>query len=295
MPAFDDLWNYNEPALTELKFRELLPEAEQSSDAEYLAELLTQIARAEGLQQKFEDAHRTLNRVDGLLTSHMKTAPVRSALERGRVLNSSGQRQKSVDYFKQALVLADASGLEFHAVDAAHMLGIVTPSSESLQWNEEAIRRSEGARDPRARRWLGSLYNNTGWTYFDMEQYGDALRMFEKDMELFSSEGKRTELGIARWSAAKVLRHLGRVAEALEVQKELLGWPELQGGSNEGYTHEEIGECLNHLGLTSEASPHFARAWELLRMDPWLSRDEPARLERLKQLGRLPDQAEDSA
>jgi len=35
----------------------------------------------------------------------------------------------------------------------------------------------------------------------------------------------------------------------------------------------------------AEAAPHFARAWELLHNDPWLSRDEPERLARLKRLG----------
>src|SRR5262245_47915519 len=159
LPAFDDLWNYDDPAGTEAKFRELLPTARQSSDQHYLAELLTQIARAQGLQQKYADAHATLDEVDAALKPDMKTAKVRCLLERGRVLNSSGKAEESVPAFKQALQLAQESALEYYAVDAAHMLGIATKAQESLRWNEEAMRLAEAAKDPRARRWLGPLYN----------------------------------------------------------------------------------------------------------------------------------------
>ena len=285
LPAFDDLWNYDDPAATEASFRELLPAARQSSDPGYAAELLTQIARAQGLQQKYAEAHATLDEVNALLTPDTTTAKVRFLLERGRVLNSSGKPQESVPHFKQALELAQEAGLEFYAVDAAHMLGIAEKGEESLRWNEQAIRLAEAARDPKARRWLGPLYNNTGWTYFDMKQYAEALKLFERDIEYRKHNGNNVEVGIARWSAAKMLRHLGRVEESLELQMELLGDADRRNNDSEGYTREEIGECLLLLHRPSEATPHFARAWELLQNDPWLRQDEPERLARLKKLG----------
>jgi tetratricopeptide (TPR) repeat protein len=293
LPEFDSLWNYDDPTGTEAKFRELLPGAQAAGDSGYLAELLTQIARAQGLQQKFADANATLDQADALTQPdhpdhpEMKTARVRILLERGRGLNSSGKPEESIRYFKDALKLAGDAGLEFHAVDSVHMLGIATKGEESLRWNEEAIRMSEAAKDPRARRWLGPLYNNTGWTYFDLRRYDDALKMFQKDLAFRTPSGNKVEIGIARWSAAKVLRYLGRVDEALKIQMELLQLPELKGGDNEGYTREEIGECLILLGRQAEAVPHFAIAWQLLHDDPWLKRDEPKRLDRLKTLGEV--------
>lgn len=282
---FDSWWNYEDAAGTESKFRELLPRAEASGDPAYTAELLTQIARTQGLQMKFDEAHATLDRADSAITPYMKTAKARSLLERGRVFNSSGKPDLSVPLFKDALAQARDAKLDYFAVDAAHMLGIVTKGDDALRWNEEAMTLAEGAQDPRARRWLGPLYNNTGWTYFDMKRYPEALRLFEKDIDFRTGAGKTEEAGIARWSRAKVLRHLGRVDEALKVQLELLEVPELQGGTNEGYTREEVGECLLALGKPKEAAAHFARAWELLREDPWIVRDEAERLERLKKLG----------
>ena len=282
---FDTFWSFDDPAGTEAKFRDLLPKARQSGNQSYTAELLTQVARAQGLQQKFAEAQATLDEVEALLKPEMKTARVRSVLERGRLLNSSRKREESLPVFTQALRMAQEFGLEYYAVDAAHMLGIAAKDKESLKWNEEAIQLAATAKDVKARRWLGALYNNTAWTYFDMGQFSEALKLFERDIEFRKQSGNNAEVGIARWSAAKMHRHLGRVEESLKLQMELLGDPDRKNNDSEGYTREEIGECLLLLKRPADAAPHFARAWELLHEDPWLSRDEPDRLARLKKLG----------
>jgi tetratricopeptide (TPR) repeat protein len=279
------LWNYDDPAGTESRFRAMLPKARASSNEAYTAELLTQIARTQGLQQKFTEAAATLDEVDVMLKPEMKTARVRSLLERGRVLNSSLRSEESLVFFTQALQLAQESALEYYAVDAAHMLGVAAKGMEALRWNEEGIRLAEAAKDPKARRWLGPLYNNTGWTYFDLGRYDQALKIFERDVEFRRQSGNNVEFGIARWSVAKMLRHLGHVEQSLKLQMELLEEPDRKNNDAEGYTREEIGECLLLLNRPVEATSHFSRAWELLKNDPWLTRDEPARLARLKTLG----------
>ena len=285
LPSLDALWNFDDPAGTEARFRELLPRARESSDPNYAAELLTQIARTQGLQRKFDEAHATLDAVDASLKPEMKVAKVRSLLERGRVFNSSGKAKESIPIFKDALRAAQESGFENYAIDAAHMLGIAEKGKDSLKWNLEAIGLAEAAKDPKARRWLGPLYNNTGWTYFDMGEYAEALRLFERDIEFRRQTATNVEVGIARWSAAKMLRHLGRVEDSLQLQTQLLDDSDRKNNDSEGYTREEIGECLLLLNRPREAAPYFARAWELLHDDPWLSRDEPERLARLKRLG----------
>jgi tetratricopeptide (TPR) repeat protein len=283
---FDGWWDYNDPSGTEAKFRQALSEQRTTANPGYIVELLTQIARTQGLQMKFDEAHATLDEADSGLTPAMDTARVRSLLERGRVFNSAGMAERSVPLFEESLARARAAGLDAYAVDAAHMLGIVARGDDSLRWNETAMSLAEASADPVAQKWLGALYNNTGWTYFDLKRYPDALRMFERDVAFRDQGSNKEAAGIARWSRAKVLRHLGRVDEALSSQKELLDWPELQGGENEGYTREEIAECLMALGRSGEAKPHFARAWELLRENIWLKRDEPERLARLERMSK---------
>jgi len=94
------------------------------------------------------------------------------------------------------------------------------------------------------------------------------------------AEGER----IGRWSIAHTLRKQGRVENALTALRALAAdyGPD---GDPSGYTQEELGECLLALDRADEARPHFAAAHAILKDDVWLQRDEPARLERLAELG----------
>src|SRR3954463_317333 len=91
LPAFDTIWDYDQPAVSEARFRALLPQAEAAGDAGYLAELWTQIARAQGLQREFAGAHTTLDHAEALGLGAGPRARVRLLLERGRAWNSAGQ------------------------------------------------------------------------------------------------------------------------------------------------------------------------------------------------------------
>ena len=284
---FDALWDYNDPAGTEVKFRELLPGAKESSDKSYYAQLLTQIARTEGLQRKFEDAHQTLDTVEVLLTDELIVAKIRYLLERGRVYNSSNQPDKSKPLFLEAWELGVAKGEDFYAIDAAHMLGIVEPPEKQLEWAGKAIELAEKSTDQRARNWLGSLYNNTGWTYHDLKQYDKALELFEKSLRW--REGKNDEEGIriAKWTIARTYRSLGRIEKALQIQRELEKEFEQKGIEHEGYVFEELGECLLLLQKEDEARKYFKLAYDLLSKNQWLVANQPERLQRLRQLGSL--------
>lgn len=284
---FDSLWNYDNPAATEAKFRELLPDAKSMGDTGYYAELLTQIARTQGLQQQFDFAHATLDTVQGMLRAAGEKAHVRYLLERGRAFNSDGKAVEAIPLFTEAWETALKEHLDFYAVDAAHMLGIVAPSDQRMAWNEKALELAEKSSDPRARKWQGSLYNNIGWTYFDQKKYYTALDMFQKAVVSRREQGAPIPLRVAEWCLAKTYRMLGRVDEALIIQQRLLKEWQGAGEDNDGYVYEELGECLMTLNRPEEAVPYFAKAYELLSTDIWLSRDEPARLQRLKELGRV--------
>jgi tetratricopeptide (TPR) repeat protein len=282
-PDFDSLWDYNDPAGTEVRFRALLPGMHAAGDTGYLAELLTQIARTLSLQQRFEEAHRALDEAEALLPKATPRARVRYLLERGRTYNSSKRKEEARPLFMQAWELASAEGEDFYAVDAAHMVAIVEPPERQLVWLELAMNRARESTDPRARGWLGSLYNNAGWTYHELGRYDDALATFQKGLEWQRQAGKEAEARIASWTVGRALRSLGRYEEALRAQLENLRVCDDMGESD-GYVEEEIGECLLALGRDEEARPHFARAYALLADDPWLKRDEPERLERLARL-----------
>ena len=284
LPEFDPLWDYDDPAGTEAKLRGLLPRAEASRDRSYHAQLLTQIARAQGLQRDFEEAHRTLDTVEGMLTDRLPVARVRYLLERGRVYNSSNQQEKAKPFFLEAWEFGTARGLDYYALDAAHMMAIAEPPERQLQWAERAMALAEKTEDARARRWLGPLYNNTGWTYHDLGKYDEALQLFEKSLAWRQEQEDEEGTRIAWWTIARTYRSLGRTEEALEIQRKLEQERQAKGLDADGYVFEEIAECLLLLGRDSEARAYFGRAYDLLSADPWLQANEAARLSRLRDL-----------
>ncbi len=254
LPDFDRLWDYNDPAKTEKAFEDLLPVAERAGDRAYHAQLLSQIARTHSLRREFDEAHRILDDAETLIVNvdnpsndPTQTTRIRLLLERGRTFNSASDTDAARPLFKEAWKRARQAGEDYHAVDAAHMLGICEPADASLMWNNRAMEAAEASDDPRAKGWLGALYNNTGWTYHEAGEYEKALERFEKGLAWRTERDNPQATQIARWTVARALRSLGRTHEALAKQKALLEEHET-AGTSDGYVFEEIAECLFALG-----------------------------------------------
>jgi tetratricopeptide (TPR) repeat protein len=279
---FDSLWDYSRPNETESKFREVF--AELSSEDPSALELLTQIARAQGLQRKFEQAHETLDIVETELKEDPSRAKVRYLLERGRALNSSGNADRARPLFERAEEIASQLSEDFYAVDAIHMLAILASAQESLTLNLRALGVAESSAQAKTRNWLGSLYNNTAWSYHDLGDFQSALEMFRKAESWHGSKGQVKERRIATWTVARTLRSMKRLEEALSVQMELVREFE-SAEEKDGHVFEEVGECLLALNRMEEARPYFAKAHQLLSQDDSLAEQDSMRLQRLKQLG----------
>ncbi|MFT3890978.1 MAG: hypothetical protein QM730_05035 [Anaerolineales bacterium] len=284
LPDFDSLWDYAQPDQTEIKFRAILLQIPEDDPA--LLELLTQIARAQGLQRKFEKAHQTLDQVKRRLGGVASRPQIRYLLERGRLYNSSGDPDQARPCFEQALNLASQLNEDFYAVDALHMLAIIAPLDQALTLNRRAIKRAESSADARARSWLGSLYNNLGWNYHDKGEYESALASFEKAEAYRRAKGSAPEIRVAVWCVARCLRSLKRFEEALSKQMNLKDEFE-RVGETDGFVFEEIAECLWALKHTEQARPYFAQAYEVLSQDVSFAEQDPERLARLKKLGKL--------
>ncbi len=287
MHDFDKLWNYNEPGETEQKFRAVLAKTNAEEQAEYVLELKTQIARTLGLQQKFEDAHKLLDQVEPELIPEYPLAKIRYLLERGRAFNSSGMKEESIPLFLEAWELGLTEKADFYAVDAAHMLGIAAQQDQQLIWNEKAMELAENSPDKRAQGWLGSLYNNIGWTYHDLKEYEKAMGIFLKALEWRETHEQVRETQIAKWCVARTHRSLGQVDKALAIQYDLEKEMQAAGQNEDGYVFEEIAECLTLQEKPQEAAPYFLKAWTILSQDIWLKKNEADRLSRLKELGSI--------
>lgn len=285
MEAFDELWDYDDPAASEGRFRDLLPDLVAHGDESQRVQLLTQIARTLGLQRRFDDARYVLAEAEARLDAAGDRARVRWLLETGRCHNASGSPELSRSFFLEAWELAKECGEDFHAVDAAHMLAIVEPAPEDrLAWTMRSLELAESSDDGRVGKWPGSLHNNIGWTWHEEGDYERALEHFRKAQAWRERQGDVGTIRIARWCIARCLRSLGRVDEALAMQRALLEEYQAEDAPD-GYVYEELGECLLLLGREAEARPWFARAHAELSADPWLQAEEADRLARLELLG----------
>jgi GrpB-like predicted nucleotidyltransferase (UPF0157 family)/Tfp pilus assembly protein PilF len=209
--------------------------------------LLTQVARALGLAQDYEAAGAVL---DAIPTSDPEVA-VRVLLERGRVLNSSGSPAEARPLFEAAFAAATAAGFEHLAVDALHMVAIVAPPDEQDGLNRQALELAAAASDPRANRWRASLLNNLGWSAFERSDYAGALVLFEEALQARIEQEQPAEILIARWCIGRTMRALGRVHDALAIQRSLAHEHEL-AGTSDPYVEEEIRECLAALSAEPE-------------------------------------------
>ena len=227
-----DLWDFQDPAGSEERFRRA---AEEATDDVTRERALTQVARALGLQDRFEEGHAVL---DGLSASDAEVE-VRRELERGRLLRSAEDEKAALPHFEAAARLARRAGLEELHVDALHMRALVLPEEKQLTATMEALAFAQAATDPRARDWDASLLNNLGMIHADDGDFDQALEIFQDALAARERIGDPETTRIARWMVAWARRNLGRTEEALEIQQALK--VELDAaGKTDTYVDEEL-------------------------------------------------------
>ena len=154
-PELTELWKHDDPAASQNSFMELMPAAEAAADNAYTVGLLSQIARAQGLQRNYEAANASLDRAKKLLDSGepqlMQAALVSYLLERGRIYRASGYEDRAEDYFLEAYEMALDCSETAMAIDAAHMLGLTLTGNESTDWFERALKHSGTGLNAQAR------------------------------------------------------------------------------------------------------------------------------------------------
>jgi tetratricopeptide (TPR) repeat protein len=262
------LWDFNDLDLSETRFRAQL-EAE-STDAGR-AEVLSQLARAEGLRGNYERCDALLDEAEAL-----GGAEARVLLERGRRARSSGQPGAGQAQFEQAFELARASGEDVLAADAAHMIAIV---DDMEAWTARGVEIASSSDDPGVRYWLGPLYNNVGWSRYEAGDTAGALEAFELALASRERDDDRPyAVETARYAVGKALRAAGRPDEAVAALERCVAWA-AGAGVKDDYFHEELAEDYAALGRNADAAEQARLALELIS-----EADEPARARRLREL-----------
>ena len=225
-----DLWDFDDLDGSERRFRERL--AGERSPARR-AEVLTQLARVEGLRGRFDEGDQLLDEAAAL-----EPGP-QVDLERGRLRRSAGDASAALPFFEGAYASALEAADDFLAADAAHMAALASP--DPREWTERGL--DLARRSKAAEYWLGPLLNNLGWAQYDAGDHAAALDSFERALEARERDPDRPyEIEIARYAVAKALLALGRVDEAIVLLERALDWAS-RAGKRDPWFEEALAEA----------------------------------------------------
>lgn len=267
VPDLATLWDFQQPALSEARFRQrlaALPEA--TGDAALV--LQTQIARTLGLRRRFDEARAVLAPLRPQLAGAGAEALVRWHLEWGRAHASAthdgaklsdADRDRARQAYRAAADAARAAGLDSLAVDALHMLPFTTADeAQGLAWTQAALDLAMASAQPEARRWEASLRNNLGVSLNTLGRHDEALAMLQQAVTATAQLGSPGRLRIAHWMVAHTLRKLGRNDEALAMQQRLER-ENADAGAPDPYVFEELALLHRSRGDITLAEAYEAR------------------------------------
>ena len=202
------LWNFDDLDASDQRFRAQLDQ--EQSDAGK-AEVLTQLARVQGLREQFAEGDRLIDEAAGLAGSSA-AAKIRIELECGRLRRSSGDVAAALPLFESAYEHAVETGELFLAADAAHMAALAAPDRQAmLAWTEKGMSIAEASSDPQVYYWLGPLLNNLGSAYMDSREYEEALDCFQRALEVRKRYPETPQMiEFAKESVAEALAALSR-------------------------------------------------------------------------------------
>ena len=272
------LWDFGDLDASETRFKERL-DAEQNDGLR--AELLTQLARVDGLRGDFEDGERRVREAEAFAGSSER-AGIRIDLERGRLRNSNGDPEAALPLFVRATERAEEQGELFIAADAAHMAAIAAPNREErLAWTKRGIALAESGDG--GRYWVGPLLNNLGWDQYEAGEHDAALASFEQALEHRLGDPENGEaIAFGRYAVARAQQALGRHADAAEQLELAVAWTE--AGAPDGWYHEALAESAAALGREEDAKRNAELALDLLpEADPSFA-DDGERVGRLHEL-----------
>ena len=274
MDRLRPLWDFDDLDLSERRFTEQL---EREADDAGRAEVLTQLARVEGLRDAFERCGDLLDeaeRVGGGEPSWTCAWPSSAA---GCCVRAA-TRPAAYPLFVSAFERGTAAGEYYLAATRRTWRRSQRRTTRAFAPGRRAGSSSASGK-PAAAYWRGPLLNNLGWTLHERgrERRGaGGVRA-----RPCGSRGRpvgRVRVEIARYAVAVALRAVGRASEAADQSERAVAWS-LRSGRDAPYFHEELAEDYAALGRVEAAAEHARRALELFGSDA-----TPAQRARLEEL-----------
>jgi tetratricopeptide (TPR) repeat protein len=273
------LWDFSDLDASEERLREQLA-AEETDEGR--AEVLTQLARVEGLRDRFDEGERLIGEAESV-AGESAVARARIDLERGRLLRSGGDPEAARPLFESAFATAIADGRYFIAADSAHMVALAAPDRDGfVEWTTRGIEIAE--EHEAAAYWLGSLLNNLGWEQYEAGEYDAALDTFRRALVAREGDPENAEpIALARYAVGKTLRALGRSDEAIPLLEQAVAWAD-DAGKPGGWLHEELAEEYAAVGRGDDAREQALVAIPVLEQNDPSFAEDTERAERLRAL-----------
>jgi tetratricopeptide (TPR) repeat protein len=266
------LWDFADPAASEQRMRAALATA-RGDDGLILK---TQIARSHGLRGDFDTARRLLHEIETEAGHAGAEVRVRWQLELGRTWASATHAAtlltpqalvQARGRFERAHALAREAGLDGLAIDALHMFAFIDKApADQLRWGEAALALALASTQPEARRWEASIRHNIGVALHQLGRLDDALGQFRQALAVRESGGSARSVHVARWMVAWTLRGLGRVDEALQIQR-ALEQAAAAAGKPDPHVFKEL-EALYRLAGDEARAGHYRQLEAQVRGGP---------------------------
>jgi tetratricopeptide (TPR) repeat protein len=216
------LWDFQD---LELSDRRLRAQLEHEPDDEGRGEVLTQLARLEGLRGHLDAGDRLLDEAEEL-SGESEVVSIRVALERGRLRLSGGDRSAARPLFATAFAKALVAGESYIAGDAAHRAAIA--DDDVREWTARGLELAD--RDPDAAYWRGTLLHNLGWWHQERAEHTEALAAFEGALAARErTPAHELLIEVAHHAVARALRALGQNDEALVHAEHAVAWADRTG------------------------------------------------------------------
>ncbi|MGO4535613.1 hypothetical protein [Leifsonia sp. 2MCAF36] len=239
----DALWLPGDPIASAERLAAAAGEPDRSELVR--AELQTQRARALGLQGRIEEAEALLDSLEPAVG----VLEVRVLLERGGLRVAAGDPEGATPLLEAALRAARREGVSGLSAECALVLA-ESDRPHTDQWIEEGLADLSGTDDPRTLRWGVALHLLRGWVRLEDRDAGAALESFADAVKDAEANGTPDQQFAARWGTGRALREIGRVEEALVVQRRLAAErPE------EPAVAAELAELTEPAALAASAAP----------------------------------------
>jgi tetratricopeptide (TPR) repeat protein len=272
--------------------------AEKADNKSVLAESYSQIARCYLKLDRLDDGKEWLAKAGDIATEDLPNGWSRYLGVKGRfewreaaikTHELNPEVESAANTFRDMYEYCLAHALHERTVDAANMLSIVGPKSEKIDWGLKGIKAAElGGLEG----WLGPLWNNLGWNYDEIADYGKALEALKKAREYHYKSDKVIPRLVADWSVGVQFRKTGQLDSARAVIAKVSSKAESLYADSAtaeyaewvGHASQEMGEIELITGNNNRALEHFKKAKTMLDEAGMPNWDAPGFMELTKKI-----------